>query len=95
MNDSSSGQSLFDIWQDFSPNFIFYMDLSLGFVFYSRASCERCPVSGRRRVLDPEHLVVLLAGPFSHTSTQYMDFVEVFNISLDLSTIYFAYFSGY
>ena len=36
---------------------------------------------------------MLLAGPFSHTSTQYMDFVEFFNISLDLS-IYFAHFSG-
>ena len=29
---------------------------------------------------------MLLAGPISHTSTQYMDFVEIFNISLDLST---------
>ena len=36
---------------------------------------------------------LLLAGPISHTSTQYMDFAEVFNISLDLSSIYFAYFS--
>ena len=33
---------------------------------------------------------MLLAGPISHTSTQYMDFVEVFNISLGSSTIYFA-----
>ena len=34
-------------------------------------------------------------GPIS--STQYMDFVEIFNISLDLSTIYmyFAHFSGH
>ena len=40
-------------------------------------------------------LVVLLAGPISDTSTQYMNyFVEIFNISLDLSTIYFAHFSG-
>ena len=31
---------------------------------------------------------MFLAGPISHTSTQYMDFVEIFNISLDLSTIY-------
>ena len=31
---------------------------------------------------------------FSDSSTQYMDFVEIFNISLDLSTIYFAHFSG-
>ena len=67
---------------------------------------------------------MLLAGPVSHTSTQYIDFVEIFNISLDfllfiliilvgvelplcivvtlsknaisldLSAIYFAHFSG-
>ena len=34
---------------------------------------------------------MLLAGPISHTSTQYIDFVD---FSLDLSTIYFAHFSG-
>ena len=39
------------------------------------------------------YLVVLLAGPISHNSTQYMDFVEIFYISLDLSTIYFSHFS--
>ena len=33
-------------------------------------------------------------GPISHTGTQYMDFVAIVNISLDLSTIYFANFSG-
>ena len=42
---------------------------------------------------DPENLVVLLAGPISHTSTQYMDSVEIFNIALDLSTIYISHFS--
>ena len=31
---------------------------------------------------------------FSHLSTQYIDYVEILNISLDLSTIYFAHFSG-
>ena len=36
---------------------------------------------------------VLLAGPISHTSTQYTDFVD-FYISMDLSTNYFAHFSG-
>ena len=36
-----------------------------------------------------------LAGQFSHTSIQYMDFVEIFNVSLDLSAIYFAHFSEY
>ena len=50
--------------------------------------------SGRRRLLNPENLVVLLAGPISHTSIQYMDFVKIFNVSLDLSIIYFANFSG-
>ena len=40
------------------------------------------------------HLVVLLAGPISHTIIQYMDFVKIFNVSLDLSTIYSAHFSG-
>ena len=37
---------------------------------------------------------MLLAGPISPTSTQYIDFVEILNISPDLSTIYFAHFSG-
>ena len=37
---------------------------------------------------------MLLAGPISHTNTQYMDFMEIFNISLDLSAIYFAHFTG-
>ena len=36
---------------------------------------------------------MLLAGPISRTSTEYIDFVD-FYISLDLSTIYFAHFSG-
>ena len=40
------------------------------------------------------HLVVLLVGLISHISTQYMDFVKIFNISLDLLSIYFAHFSG-
>ena len=34
---------------------------------------------------------MLLAGPISHTSTQYIDFVD-FYISMDLSTNYFAHF---
>ena len=35
---------------------------------------------------------MLLAGPISHASTQYMDFVKIFNLVLDLSTIYFSHF---
>ena len=42
----------------------------------------------------PEHLVVLLAGPISHTSTQYILILSIFYISMDLSTNYFAHFSG-
>ena len=34
---------------------------------------------------------MLLSGPISHTGIQYMDFVEIFNISPDLSTIYFIF----
>ena len=37
-------------------------------------------------------LSVLLARPVSHTSITYMDFFEIFNVSLDLSTIYFFRF---
>ena len=36
---------------------------------------------------------MLLAGPISHTSTQYIDFVDFLH-SMDLSTNYFAHFSG-
>ena len=38
--------------------------------------------------------MVLLAGPISHISIQYVDFFEISSVSLDLSTIYFAHFSG-
>ena len=58
------------------------------------ASYDGCHARSRWRLLNPEHLVVLLAGPISHTSTQYIDFVEILNISLDLPTIYFVHFVG-
>ena len=59
--------------------------------FYLTASYDGCHV---RRLLGPEHLVVLLAGPISHTGIQYIDFVKIFSVSLDLSTIEFVHFSG-
>ena len=72
--------------QEFSPYFVIYMDLSLGFVTWicrfdlSKlkliVSCDRCHAWGRQRLLGPECLVMLLAGPISHTSTQYVDFVD-------------------
>ena len=37
---------------------------------------------------------MLLTGPVSHISTEYMDFVKALNISQDLSTIYFVDFKG-
>ena len=58
------------------------------------ASCDGCHAWSRRRLLNLEHLVVLLAGPISHTSTRCMDFVEIFNIILDLSITCFSRFSG-
>ena len=38
-------------------------------------------------MLNLEHLVVLLAGLISYTSMQHMDFLEVFSVSMDLSTV--------
>ena len=37
---------------------------------------------------------MLLAGPISHTSTRYMDFVEIFNIVLDLLLLVFLILVG-
>ena len=37
---------------------------------------------------------MLLAGKIPNTSTRCMDFVEIFNIVQDLSTICFSLFSG-
>ena len=75
--------------------FVIYMDLSLGLsILKLIASCDGCHVWSRRRLLNLEHLVVLLAGPISHTSTRCMDFVEIFNIILDLSITCFSHFSG-
>ena len=67
------------------------MDLS---ILKLIASCDGCHAWSRRRLLNLEHLVVLLAGPISHTSTRCMDFVEIFNIILDLSITCFSHFSG-
>ena len=74
---------------------MFYIDLSLGFV---NNFIRLLVVAGVMHEVDDAYsiqrdLVVLLAGPISHTSTQHMDFFETFNISLDLS-IYFTHFSG-
>ena len=83
---------MFYIWQDFSLFFfcffstwICHLDLS---ILYLIASYD-----GRRHLLNPKHLVVLLAGPISRISIQYMDFVEIFNVLLDLFTFNFAHFS--
>ena len=36
----------------------------------------------------------VMAGPISLASIQYMDFVKIFNVSLDLSTTYFFILVG-
>ena len=41
------------------------------------ASCDGCHAWGRWCLLNPEHLVVVLARPISHTSIRYIDFVEI------------------
>ena len=38
-------------------------------------SCMR-----QTRLTQVRHMVVLLAGPISHTSIQYIDFVDIFNV---------------
>ena len=68
------------------------MEVSLGFavtLIYLIASCDGYHAG---RLLNPEHLGVLLTGSISHTSMRYMDLVQIFNVSLDLSTIDFASF---
>ena len=47
-------------------------------ILYLIADCDGYHAWGRRCLLNPEHLVVLLAGPISHTSTQYIDFADFF-----------------
>ena len=37
---------------------------------------------------------MLLTELISHNSNKYMDFVKIFNVSLDFSAIDFAHFSG-
>ena len=79
----------------FQGNFYLTCNRNLGFLLFTWicclelskrrliASCDRCHGWGRRCLLNPEHLVMLLAGPISHTSTQYIDFVD------------FLYFTGF
>ena len=37
---------------------------------------------------------MLLAGSISHTGIEYMNFIEIFSVSLGLSTIYFFVLVG-
>ena len=47
-------------------------------------------IPSRRRLINPEHLLVLMTETlFTLRTIQYMDFVEIFNVLLDLYTIYF------
>ena len=69
--------------QEFSPCLVIYMDLSLGFVTWICLNLNLLrAVTGVMHEADDaysirsRYLVVLLAGPISHTSTQYIDFVD-------------------
>ena len=46
------------------------------------ASCDGCHAGGRQRLLNPEHLVLLSAGPISHNSIHLLiittDFVSLY-----------------
>ena len=55
------------------------MDVTLGFVntFIGLLVVKSVMHEADDTYIDPEHLIVLLAGPIPHTSTQYMDFVEI------------------
>ena len=57
---------------------IYHFNLS---TLYLTASCDGWHGWGRRRLLNLEHLVVLLAWPISHARRWYMNFVEIFNVS--------------
>ena len=70
------------------------LDLSLFFKFYYRfchldchflsidAACDGCHARGRQHLLNPEHLVVLSAGPTSYNSIHLLiitaDFVALY-----------------
>ena len=59
--------------------------------FYLIASCDGVMHESDVACSIREHLVLLLAGPISHTSTPCVDFVEIFNIVLDLSAVFFSF----
>ena len=67
--DSSPGTVLFISNKILVPLSLIYMDFHLNLtVLYFIASWDRCHTRGRRRLLNPEHLVVLIAGPIVHGS---------------------------
>ena len=72
---------------------MFYIDLSLGFV-NTLSDFWFCHTRGKWQLLNPEHLVMLLTGSVSHISIQCMEYIEIFNIPLDLSTIYLLVLVG-
>ena len=55
------------------------------------ASCDGCHTWGRRRLLNLEHLVVLLAGPISYTNTQYIDFVGFLHFTGFVNHLFYSF----
>ena len=63
--------------------------------YSGRLKCKLNLLSNLTR-FGSEHLFLLLAGPISRTHIQCKDFVDIFNILLDLSAVHSAhFFSGH
>ena len=89
---NARGQSMWWWTIHFQNNFYLTCDRNLGFLLFTWichldlsklrliATCDRWHAWGRQCLLNLEYLVVLLAGPISHTNTQYIDFVDFFFI---------------
>ena len=62
------------------------------------ASCDKCHAWGRQCLLNPEHLVVLLAGPISHNSIYLLiittDFVALYWFTRYVGFIITSFLAG-
>ena len=63
-------------------------------MLYMVTSFGWCHAQGRRRLLNAEDLVMLLAGPVLTLAFNTWNFVDILSVSLDLPTIYFLVLVG-
>ena len=91
VNDSFPGLFYFAFSKSLIEFSLFYMDLSLGFVQLA-LTCLCMGKTTPNQSGAPGRVV----GWTNYSSQQirwYIDFVEIFNMSLDLSTVYFPHFN--